>query len=83
MRNGKFNWALSAAAPTGFGQDRSKAFLLEIEESEDKLSEAIMLLKQAQQGEKLHQKDIDLILQEIASAQDKVRRLRNLLKGKF
>ena len=79
----KFSWAITATEFNLNKKDRSKSFLLEIEEAEDKLSEATMLMKQARHGRNLYKDDIDLILKEISSAQDGIRRIRNLLKGKF
>ena len=73
----KFRWAV-----VGFGfNHQGESFKLEIEEAEDALSSAAMLLKQARQQPAVNDEAIDLILQEIASAQDKVRKMRSDLKG--
>ncbi len=75
----KFSWAVTA-----FGFDRTgDSYKLQIEEAEDKLSEAIVLIKQARHsdGNSLNLDDVDEIIVEIASALDKIRRVRNNLKG--
>ena len=73
----KFSWAVA-----DFGFDRQgESFKLQIEEAEDKLSEGAMLLKQARQQPQVNSEAIDLILQEVASAQDKIRKMRSDLKG--
>jgi len=71
----KFNWAVTAG---GFGQS-GRSHRLQIEEAEDKMSEAIELLKQARHSgsPEVNIAEIDAILQEISSSLDKIRKLRN------
>lgn len=71
----KFNWAVTAG---GFGRS-GRSHRLQIEEAEDKMSEAIELLKQARHSgsPEVNIAEIDEILQEISSSLDKIRKLRN------
>ena len=75
----KLNWSLTAF---NFGP-REESHKLQIEEAEDKLSEATALIKQARHsgGSGLNLDDLDEIVVEIASSLDKIRRVRNNLKG--
>ena len=73
----KFSWAV-----VGFGFNRQGgSHLLQIEEAGDKLSEAAVLLKQARMQPEVSEEEVDQILKEIAISLDRVRKIRNGLKG--
>lgn len=76
----KFNWNVKAF---DFTDQHRGAYRVEIEEAEDKLSEASMLLKQARTAKLSEQTigEIDEILTQISSSLDKVRKLRAEMKS--
>lgn len=74
----KFSWAVTA-----FGFERQgTSYKLQVEEAEDKLSEGAELIKQARHSgvDGLNLEDFDEIVIDIATALDKIRRVRNNLK---
>jgi len=75
----KFNWAVTAFDFSGTSRGRHR---VQVEEAEDGISGAIMLLKEASAGINGPNSSIlDEVLTDLSAAVDKIRKLRKDLKN--